>query len=110
MAYDKSVINIDINFDNEDPLHPKLPKPVAPRKDRKDKISTIQPSVEAQRTSFEIQKRVQELQKFRRDSQSAVEAPLLVTALIKRTNQRLNTIEVSAWVLTKLIHSSVSLL
>lgn len=111
MAYDKSVINIDINFDNEDPLHPKLPRPVAPRKDRKDKISTIQPSVEAQRTSFEIQKRVQELQKFRRDSQSAVEAPLLVTALIKKTNQRLNTIEVSAWVLTKLIHSSsVSLL
>lgn len=93
MAYDKSVINIDINFDNEDPLHPKLPRPVAPRKDRKDKISSIQPSVEAQRTSFEIQKRVQELQKFRRDSQSAVEAPLLVTALIKRTNQRLNTIE-----------------
>ena len=44
MAYDKSIINIDINFDNEDQAIPKLPKPILPRKDRKDKIATIQPS------------------------------------------------------------------
>lgn len=95
MAYDKSIINIDINFDNEDRSIPKLPKPVLqlPRKDRKDKIYTIQPSAEARRTSAEIRKRVQELQRFRRESQSAVEAPLLVTALIKKTHQRLDNIE-----------------
>jgi len=94
MAYEKSVINININFDNEDQPVPHLPKPFLPRKDRgKDKIAMIQPSVEAQRTAVEIQRRVQELQKFRRESQSAVEAPLLVTALIKKTHQRLDNIE-----------------
>ena len=96
MAYEKSIINIDINFENEDQSIPKLPRPVVPRKDRKDMISTIQPSLEAQRTAVEIQKRVQELQKFRRESQSALEAPLLVTALIRKTHQRLDNIEVSA--------------
>lgn len=95
MAYDKSIINIDINFDNEDQAIPKLPKPILPRKDRKDKIATIQPSAESRKTSAEIERRVQELQKFRRESQSAVEAPLLVTALVKKTNQRLDSIEVS---------------
>ena len=95
MAYEKSVINIDINFDNDQPVA-RLPKPFLPRKDRgKDKIATIQPSAEAQRTATEIQRRVLELQKFRRESQSAVEAPLLVTALIKKTHQRLDNIEVS---------------
>ncbi|CAH3176758.1 unnamed protein product [Porites lobata] len=93
MAYDKSIINIDINFDNEDQAIPKLPKPILPRKDRKDKIATIQPSAESRKTSAEIERRVQELQKFRRESQSAVEAPLLVTALVKKTNQRLDSIE-----------------
>lgn len=93
MAYEKSVININVNFDNDQPVAG-LPKPFLPRKDRgKDKIATIQPSAEAQRTATEIQRRVLELQKFRRESQSAVEAPLLVTALIKKTNQRLDTIE-----------------
>ena len=107
MAYEKSIINIDINFDNEDRSIPRLPKPaVLPRKDRKDKISTIQPSAEAQRTSVEIQKRVQELQKFRRESQSAVDAPLLVTALIRKTHQRLDTIEVRA---TKIIQFVIHL-
>ena len=95
MAYDKSIINIDINFDNEDQAIPKLPKPILPRKDRKDKIATIQPSAESRKTSAEIERRVQELQKFRRESQSALEAPLLVTALVKKTNQRLDSIEVS---------------
>ena len=96
MAYEKSIINININFDNEDQPVPHLPKPFLPRKDRgKDKIATIQPSPEAQRTGTEIQRRVMELQKFRRESQSAVEAPLLVTALIKKTHQRLDNIEVS---------------
>lgn len=96
MAYEKSVINININFDNEDQPMPQLPKPFLPRKaDRgKDKIATIQPSAEAQRTGIEIQRRVLELQKFRRESQSAVEAPLLVTALIKKTHQRLDRIKV----------------
>ena len=97
MAYDKSIINIDINFDNEDQAIPKLPKPILPRKDRKDKIATIQPSAESRKTSAEIERRVQELQKFRRESQSAVEAPLLVTALVKKTNQRLDSIEVSGF-------------
>ena len=97
MAYDKSIINIDINFDNEYQAIPKLPKPILPRKDRKDKIATIQPSAEARKTSAEIERRVQELQKFRRESQSAVEAPLLVTALVKKTNQRLDSIEVSGF-------------
>lgn len=96
MAYEKSIINIDINFENKDQSIPKLPRPIVPRKDRKDIILTIQPSLEAQRTAVEIQKRVQELQKFRRESQSALEAPLLVTALIKKTHQRLDNIEVSA--------------
>ena len=96
MAYEKSIINIDINFENEDRSIPRLPRPVVSRKDRKDTIETIQPSLEAQRTSVEIQKRVQELQKFRRESQSALEAPLLVTALIRKTHQRLDNIEVSA--------------
>jgi len=96
MAYEKSVININLNFDNEDQPAPLLPKPFLPRKNRgKDKVATIQPSAEAQRTAVEIQKRVLELQKFRRESQSAVEAPLLVTALIKKTYQRLDNIEVS---------------
>ena len=96
MAYEKSVINININFDNDDQPTPLLPKPFLPRKKRgKDKVATIQPSAEAQRTAVEIQRRVLELQKFRRDSQSAVEAPLLVTALIKKTHQRLDNIEVS---------------
>jgi len=96
MAYEKSIINININFDNEDQPVPHLPKPFLPRKDRgKDKIATIQPSAESQRTGTEIQRRVMELQKFRRESQSAVEAPLLVTALIKKTHQRLDNIEVS---------------
>ena len=95
MAYEKSVIDININFDNDQSVA-RLPKPFLPRKDRgKDKIATIQPSAEAQRTATEIQRRVLELQKFRRESQSAVEAPLLVTALIKKTHQRLDTIEVS---------------
>lgn len=106
MAYEKSVINININFDNEDQPVPHLPKPFLPRKDRgKDKIAMIQPSVEAQRTAVEIQRRVQELQKFRRESQSAVEAPLLVTALIKKTHQRLDNIEVST--LQQLINSQI---
>ena len=101
MAYEKSVINININFDNEDQPVPHLPKPFLPRKDRgKGKIATIQPSAEAQRTAVEIQRRVLELQKFRRESQSAVEAPLLVTALIKKTHQRLDTIEVSKYTAT----------
>jgi len=95
MAYDKSIINIDINFENDNRSIPNLTKPAPLRKDRKDKISTIQPSAEAQKTSAEIQKRVQELQKFRRESLSAVEAPLLVKALIKKTHQRLDNIEVS---------------
>ncbi|XP_078371046.1 uncharacterized protein LOC144654702 isoform X1 [Oculina patagonica] len=94
MAYEKSVINININFENEDQSIAHLPKPFLPRKDRgKDKIATIQPSVEAQRTALEIQRRVLELQKFRRESQSALEAPLLMTAIIKKTHQRLDTIE-----------------
>ena len=95
MAYEKSVINIDINFDNEDQPLAHLPKPVLPKKERgKDKIATIKPSMEAQRTAIEIQKRVMELQKFRRESQSAVEAPLLMTAIIKKTHQRLDSIKV----------------
>lgn len=89
MTYEKSIINIDIDFNDEDRS---IPRPR--RKNRKDDLLvTIQPSVEAQRTSFEIQKRVQELQKFRQESQSAVKAPLLVTALVKKTNQRLDAIE-----------------
>lgn len=95
MAYEKSVINININFDGEDQPLAHLPKPFLPRKERgKDKIATIQPSVEAQRTALEIQRRVLELQKFRRESQSALEAPLLMTAIIKKTHQRLDTIQV----------------
>lgn len=106
MAYEKSVINININFDNEDQPVPHLPKPFLPRKDRgKDKIATIKPSAEAQRTAIEIQRRVLELQKFRRESQSAVEAPLLVTALIKKTHQRLDNIEVGT--LQQLINSQL---
>ena len=61
-------------------------------------MANVQPSVEAQRTSFEIQKRVQEIQTFRKESQSAIEAPLLVTALVRKTHQRLDTIEVSLFV------------
>lgn len=108
MAYEKSVININVNFDNDQPVAG-LPKPFLPRKDRgKDKIATIQPSAEAQRTATEIQRRVLELQKFRRESQSAVEAPLLVTALIKKTNQRLDTIEVSTHKNSQLFKSLLS--
>ena len=96
MAYEKSVINININFENEDQSIPQLPKPFLPRKDRgKGKLGTIQPSMEARRTALEIQRRVLELQKFRRESQSALEAPLLVTALIKKTHQRLDNMQVS---------------
>ncbi|KAK2555981.1 Cyclic nucleotide-binding domain-containing protein 2 [Acropora cervicornis] len=89
MAFEKSIININVNFDNEDGS---IRRP--PRKNRKDNLmATVQPSVEAQRTSFEIQKRVQEIQTFRQESQSAIEAPLLVTALVRKTHQRLDTIE-----------------
>lgn len=89
MTFEKSIININVNFDNEDGS---IRRP--PRKNRKDNLmATVQPSVEAQRTSFEIQKRVQEIQTFRKESQSAIEAPLLVTALVRKTHQRLDTIE-----------------
>lgn len=101
MAYKKSVINININFENDEQSIPHLPKPFLMRRDRsKGKLGTIQPSLDAQRTAIEIHKRVMEVQKFRRDSQSALEAPLLVTALIKKTHQRLDTIQVS----TSLLH------
>lgn len=94
MAYEKSVINININFESDEQFIPHLPKPFLVRKDRgKGKLGTIQPSHEAQRTAIEIHKRVMEVQRFRRDSQSALEAPLLVTALIKKTHQRLDTIQ-----------------
>lgn len=96
MAYEKSVINININFESDEQFIPHLPKPFLMRKDRgKGKLGIIQPSHEAQRTAIEIHKRVMEVQRFRRDSQSALEAPLLVTALIKKTHQRLDTIQVS---------------
>ena len=94
MAFEKSIISINVNFDNEDGS---IRRP--PRKNRKDNLmATVQPSIEAQRTSSEIQKRVQEIQTFRRESQSAIEAPLLVTALVRKTHQRLDTIEVSLFV------------
>lgn len=94
MTFEKSIININVNFDNEDGS---IRRP--PRKNRKDNLmANVQPSVEAQRTSFEIQKRVQEIQTFRKESQSAIEAPLLVTALVRKTHQRLDTIEVSLFV------------
>ena len=98
MAYEKSVINIDINFDNEGQAFLKPPKPVLLRKVPKDRITVFQPSAESKKTSLDIQKRVQELHKFRRESQSALKAPLLVTALVKKTNERLNTILVSKYV------------
>lgn len=103
MAYEKSVINININFESDEQFIPHLPKPFLVRKDRgKGKLGTIQPSHEAQRTAIEIHKRVMEVQRFRRDSQSALEAPLLVTALIKKTHQRLDTIQVSTKFFTEL--------
>ena len=90
--YDKSVIKIDINFENEAPLQGKPPRPVFPKKVRKDRITLIQPSSEAQKTGAVIEKRLKELEKFRRESLSAIEAPLLMTALVKKTNERLSLI------------------
>lgn len=92
--YDKSVIKIDINFENEAPLRNKPPKPVYHKKVPKDRITLIQPSAESKKTTVVIEKRIRELEKFRRESISAIEAPLLMTALVKKTNIRLSFIEV----------------
>jgi len=96
MAYDKSIINIDINFENEPFIAANKPaRPTIPKKIPKDRITTIQPSAESEKTNVDIEKRVSEVVKFRRESQSAVDAPLLVKALIKKTYCRLDAIKVS---------------
>ncbi|KXJ19480.1 hypothetical protein AC249_AIPGENE1091 [Exaiptasia diaphana] len=92
MAYDKSIINIDINFDNEPFMASQPSKPKFVKKIPKDRITVIQPSVESTKTESDIEKRVNEVQRFRRESQSALNAPLLVKALIKKTYCKLDTI------------------
>lgn len=94
MAYEKSVINIDINFENEPFMASKPQRPIVQKKIPKDRITAIQPSADAEKTSYEIEKRVSEVLKFRRESQSAVLAPLLVKALIKKTYDKLDSIQV----------------
>jgi hypothetical protein len=94
MAYEKSIINIDINFENEPFMAGKPQRPTVPKKIPKDRITIIQPSADSKRTSQEIEKRISEVQRFRRESQSAVSAPLLVKALIKKTYDRLENIQV----------------
>ncbi|KAK3696681.1 hypothetical protein QZH41_003284 [Actinostola sp. cb2023] len=94
MAYEKSIINIDINFENEPFMAAKPAKPTFAKKIPKDRITIIQPSVESKKTDMEIAKRLSEVEKFRRESQSAVDAPLLVKALIKKTYSRLKAIKV----------------
>ena len=94
MAYDKTMIDINISFDNDITGRLGPPRRIIVRKTAVHKITPIEPSPESQRTSSELHKRVLELQRFRKESQSADVSPLLVTAQVRRTHDQLAKVNV----------------
>ena len=102
MSQDRSVINIDFNVEEyvEDGMQflkpPNQPPTNAMVRRKRDRrlLSPVPTRQINELVSGQINHRVKELKTFRKDSQSALQSPLLVTAIIKKTAERLERIEV----------------